>query len=134
LLFLDSLFDAFKPFAAFFIILANPWFLYDPVREQTDDVAQSTPLCPLDRVEPEIVTQTRVGAGFYKQVNEVDVIEDYSEDECRLPAVVPLVDVSSSRERRVYSVDVAGGDRLSQMNGRTHAGAIISARSILRLQ
>ena len=55
------------------------------VRENSDDLGQSSALRPLDRVETEIVAQLRIGARFHQQFYEICTAEDDREDERRLP-------------------------------------------------
>ena len=54
------------------------------VRQNSDDFVQSSALCPLDRVQTEIVAQIRVGARFYQEFYEICATEDDGEDQRRL--------------------------------------------------
>ena len=53
--------------------------------------SRSSTLCPLDRVQTEIVAQLRIGARFNQKLDEVCVTKDDCEDEGSLTPARTLV-------------------------------------------
>jgi hypothetical protein len=124
-LFLNSLLNAGEPLATllirFYRRFRSRTFLYTSFEKIE---WQAAALCPLDRVETEVVTQPRVRAGLDEQSHQVGVTEDHGEDQRRLPAVVSLVDIGSGSERSANGFDVTRSNRLSEWNSRTHSAAL----------
>lgn len=122
-LFLNSLLDACKPLAAFFIRV-HLWFrrLFCADFKKID--GQPASLCPLDRIEPKIVAQSRIRAGFHQLSHEIRVTEDDGKDQRCLSAVISFVNVGSAGECGINRAGVAGSYRLSEWNCRTHSAAL----------
>ena len=80
------------------------WF----VSKNADRFGRASSLRPIDRVETEIIAQLRIRTGGEQERNEVRVTEDRREDQRRLAAARPLVDVGSVGEERTHLAGVAG--------------------------
>jgi hypothetical protein len=71
---------------------------------------ESPALCPLDRVETEIVPHLRIGARIQQQSYEFCVAEYDGEDEGRLTAVCSFVYVRAASQQRGHSPFITGGN------------------------
>ena len=84
------------------------------VRENSDRFCQSSALCPLERVEAEIVALLRIGARIHQEFNEVCVAEDDGEDEGRLPAARSFIYVRAIGQYCGYSLFIAALNGVGQ--------------------
>ena len=71
---------------------------------------ESSSLCPLDRVQTEIVAHLRIGARVYQDSNKICVTEDDGEDEGCLTAVRSFVYVRATSQQSGHGAFVTGSN------------------------
>jgi hypothetical protein len=83
------------------------------VRMSTASVRPSA-LCPLQRVEAEIVAQMQISPRIYQNFYDICVAENYRENEGGLAAAGGFVYIRTSGQQRRYNFFVAGSYGISQ--------------------